>query len=374
MSGSFFVPVRAKASFFSDLFNIDASANTNITNQSEIETNSQNIGLLQANVSSAEVIQDKKDKNNKDKKTVDENKEVAILSDNALVPATGPAGISDGTDSSDVSSDDISVYVVRDGDTVESTKGHKGIAEMFSVSPNTIYWANGMKKGDKLVVGGTLIILPVDGVQITVTKGQTLKGLAQKYKVDVFDIASFNGIAEDTELAVGDQLIIPDGTIADNGGDKPIKNSSTKKDNSYDAHLANISGYFMNPVPGARLTQGLHAHGLAVDLGIPRGTSVHAAASGIVTFARLAYNGGFGGLVIISHPNGTETLYAHLSDLSTHVGENVSQNETIAFSGGVPGTSYAGHSTGAHLHFEVHGARNPGGVCRVGSTLNADWK
>ena len=368
LSGSFFVPFRAKASFFGDFFGGDASASTNTPTLTNPEANSQNIGLLQANVSSAAVIQDKKDKNSKDKKVVDENKEVTILADNALVPATGPTGVSDGTSDEDVSSDQISVYVVRENDSIAK------IAEMFGVSANTILWANGMKKGDKLVVGGTLIILPVDGVQITVTKGQTLKGLAQKYKVDVFDIASFNGIAEDTELAVGDQLIIPDGTIVDNGGDKPIKNSNTKKDNSYDAHLANISGYFMNPVPGARLTQGLHAHGLAVDLGIPRGTSVHAAASGVVTFARLAYNGGFGGLVIISHPNGTETLYAHLSDLSTHVGENVSQNETIAFSGGVPGTSYAGHSTGAHLHFEVHGARNPGGVCRVGSTLNADWK
>ena len=130
----------------------------------------------------------------------------------------------------------------------------------------------------------------------------------------------------------------------------------------------------MNPVPGARFTQGLHAKGLAVDLGVPRGTSVHAAAAGMVTFAKLASNGGFGGLVIISHPNGTQTLYAHLSNLSTHVGESVAQNEVIAFSGGVPGTAYAGHTTGAHLHFEVHGAQNPGGVCRVGSTVNADWK
>ena len=166
---------KAKAGFFSDLFSNDASANTNVTTESA-ETNSQTLGLLQANVSSAAVIQDKKDKNSKDKaNTRDDTDTSTISSDNALVPATGPAGVSDGTDNTDTSSDDVSVYVVHQGDDI------KTIADMFGVTPNTILWTNGMKKGDKITKDQVLLILPVSGVEITVAKGQTLKSIAKKY-------------------------------------------------------------------------------------------------------------------------------------------------------------------------------------------------
>ena len=354
---------KAKAGFFSDLFSNDASANTNVTTESA-ETNSQTLGLLQANVSSAAVIQDKKDKNSKDKaNTSDDTDTSTISSDNALVPATGPAGVSDGTDNTDTSSDDVSVYVVHQGDDI------KTIADMFGVTPNTILWTNGMKKGDKITKDQVLLILPVSGVEITVAKGQTLKSIAKKYNADVNDITSFNGISPDSQLAVGDVLIIPDGTMSDEGGDKPVKNSNTKKTNYYDTHkYANISGYFMNPMPGARLTQGLHDHGESIDLAAPKGTPVLAAAAGTVLFANYGGNGGYGNMIIISHSNGTKTLYGHLSSIVTSVGAIVSQGDIIGKEGST------GHSTGPHLHFRVEGAQNPGAYLKVGSNISASWK
>ncbi len=285
-------------------------------------------------------------KNNDDSVTITDD------SGTALVPATGLSG---GQDVS-ASSGDTSVYVVRPGDNIAT------IAKMFDVSVDTILWANDMKKGDKLTTGDVLLILPISGLEHTVTKGQTLQSIAKLYKVDVNDIIQNNDVTEDTKLAVGDTLIVPNASKSEESG-IPVKDTkaSTVKDNQYyQKHpIKNLAGYYVNPVPGYRKSQGIHDNN-AVDLAIPRGTSVHAAASGTVTLARLGYNGGFGGLVIISHPNGTSTLYAHLSKLSTYTGESVSQGEVIASSGGVPGTPYAGHSTGAHLHFEVHGARNPG--------------
>jgi murein DD-endopeptidase MepM/ murein hydrolase activator NlpD len=355
------MPLRAKADIFSTLFGNDVSASTGSSTSSD--ENSQNMGLLQANVSSAAIIQDKKDKNSKDK-TIDDSKTINILADNALAPATGPAGVSDGTNNADISPDQISVYVVRDGDTVAT------IAQMFEVTSNTILWANDLKKGDKLVTGTVLIILPVTGVQVIVAKGDTLKSIAKKYNVaDVSDIAGFNGIADDAQLTVGDELIIPDGEIADNGGDTSVKNSGSTNKKQYDVrNLPVITGYFMNPVPGARLTQGLHAHGYAVDLAIAKGTPILASASGTVIFARMGSNGGFGGLVIIDHPNGTETYYAHQSRVATHVGDQVSQGEVIGYVGST------GNSTGPHVHFEIRGAQNPGGNGQVGSTMDANWK
>lgn len=346
MVGSLFVPFRVKANFFSNLFGNNVLASTNFVVQDSTETNSQNIGLLEANISSAAVIQDKKDKNSKDNK-IDENKEVSILSNNALLPSTGPAGVSDGTDNGETSSD-ISVYVVRQGDSITQ------IADMFNVSTNTILWNNNMKKGDKLVPRDTLLILPVSGVQVTVTKGQTLKSLATLYKVDVSDIAGFNGIASDAKLAIGDELIIPDGELKDEGSTvSPLKTNGggyTKTPIIY------ASGYFINPVPGFKVrSQGLHDGG-AIDLAASKGTPIVASASGTVIFAREAYNGGYGYMVMINHPNGTQTLYGHMSKILTHTGEKVSQGETIGLVGST------GHSTGPHLHFLVKGAKNPGGT------------
>jgi LysM repeat protein len=348
--GSFFVPYyKVEASFFSDLFSNDASASTNITSEIS-ETNSQNIGLLEANVSSATVMEDKKDKNSKDEK-IDEKKEVSILSENALLPATGPAGVSDGTDG-DIFSDQMSVYVVRKDDSIGK------IAEMFDVSVNTIRWANDLKVGQKLKEGDVLIILPVSGVKHTVTKGQTIKSIAQKYKVEVGDITDFNGLSSDAKLAVGDELIIPDAEMIDNGGSttKVASKKSTKEKDYYIKHpTPNLGGYFINPVPGyKRKSQGIHGGPTrnGVDLAASTGTPIVAAASGTVIFARVGYNGGYGNMVIISHPNGTETLYAHQSKLATQVGSKVSQGEIIGYVGST------GHSTGPHIHYEVHGAVN----------------
>ena len=300
-------------------------------------------------MSSATVIQDKKDKNSKDKtNTSDDTDTTTISSDNALVPATGPAGVSDGSDDEDVSPDQISVYVVREDDSIAK------IADMFGVTPNTIRWANDLKVGEPLKAGSVLIILPVSGLQIKIVKGDTIAKIAKKYKVDASDIASFNGIAEDSDLAIGDNLIIPDGTLADDGGGKPTTKTSSKAKDYYIKHpLQNLGGYFINPVPDyVRRSQGIHANN-GVDLAAPTGTPIVAPASGLVIFARNGNNGGYGNMIMINHPNGTQTLYGHLSKIATSVGSQVSQGEIIGYVGST------GHSTGPHLHFEVHGARNP---------------
>jgi murein DD-endopeptidase MepM/ murein hydrolase activator NlpD len=57
-------------------------------------------------------------------------------------------------------------------------------------------------------------------------------------------------------------------------------------------------------------------------------------------------------MVIIKHPNGTQTLYAHQSKIATSTGAKVSQGETIGYVGST------GRSTGPHLHYEIRGARN----------------
>lgn len=344
--GLVFMPVYAKANIFTDILGNAASASAG----QEVDKNSQSMDLLEANVSSSSFIFDKKNKDTKD--TVDLDKDVKIVADSALSPSSNPISasndISGAGDTGEPISDQVSVYVVRKGDSIAQ------IAGMFNVSVNTILWANDLKKGEKLVEGDTLFILPVSGVSHTVLKGQTLKGIAKKYSVDVSDVARLNGIAEDSKLTVGDELIIPDAEMVDTETEKPKTTiKSDPKSTVKSSPLKVLLGYFINPVPDyKRRSQGIHGHN-GVDLAAPSGTPIVASAQGVVLFARNGYNGGYGNMVIINHPNGTQTLYGHMSKLGTHTGDSVNQGEIIGYVG------TTGHSTGNHLHFEVHGARNP---------------
>jgi murein DD-endopeptidase MepM/ murein hydrolase activator NlpD len=272
----------------------------------------------------------------------------ANVTGGALAPCLSNSGTIDGDNNGEAISDQISVYVIRKGDSIAQ------IAEMYDVSANTILWANDMKKGDKLVEGNTLVILPVDGISYTVVKGDTLKKIAEKYKADVFDITSFNDISIDTQLSVGQELIVPNAEVNTPSAPKVKTKTKTSSKNYDNTPTQNVSGYFINPVPNyVRRSQGLHDR-RGVDLAAPTGTTIVAAASGTVLVARKGYNGGYGNMVIIQHPNGTKTLYGHMSQINTRSGAHVGQGEKIGEVGST------GHSTGPHLHIEVFGAKNPG--------------
>jgi len=100
-----------------------------------------------------------------------------------------------------------------------------------------------------------------------------------------------------------------------------------------------IGDGFGAPRGGGRRHEGL-------DFPVPYGTRVGAAGRGTTIYA--AYNyGGYGNLVVIQHRLGFTTWYAHLSSITSWVGEQVVGGTRIGFVGST------GYSTGPHLHFEV---------------------
>ncbi|HNV34799.1 MAG TPA: peptidoglycan DD-metalloendopeptidase family protein [Bacillota bacterium] len=82
-----------------------------------------------------------------------------------------------------------------------------------------------------------------------------------------------------------------------------------------------------------------------MDIAVPTGTQVKAAAAGKVLDAR--YISGYGYTVILDHGDGITTLYGHNSKLDVRAGRAVKQGDTISRAGST------GFSTGPHVHFEV---------------------
>ncbi len=283
----------------------------------------------------------------------------------------------------------ISVYTVKTGDTISS------IAQKFGIKQNTLLWANEMTVKSTLKVGQSLVILPINGIQYTVKKNDTISGIAKKFKADEEEILYFNDLENAAAIQPGVELIIPDAeptpaktapaakpavkevkktTQATVKAPNPVSAFSEKdthehganetkeeKEDSKPSTASGSYGIFIAPVIGSVLSQGYHAVN-AVDFAAPVGTTVRAAAAGTVIVAKSGCstgsmknncNGGFGNFIVVSHDNGVQTLYAHLSKISVSVGESVNQGETIGLVGNT------GRSSGAHLHFETHGLKNP---------------
>ena len=262
--------------------------------------------------------------------------DITIVDGKALIPEEGPAGTIAEIEKSRNSS--ISIYVVREGDTLS------GIAQMFGVSPNTIKWANNLSTKGTIRVGQTLTILPVTGVKYTTKSGDTLASIAKKFGADSEEIATFNEL--DGVLLAGTEIIIPDGEIAA----PPVSSIASKSS----AGAASYAGYYLRPIAGGMRTQGVHGYN-AVDLAAPVGTPVVASASGEVIVAKEGgWNGGDGSYIVIRHANGTQTLYGHESSVIVGVGQSVVQGQVIGYVGA------SGKATGPHVHFEIRGGpRNP---------------
>lgn len=281
-----------------------------------------------------------------DPKAAEKNTDLQIVDSITVASSVGPLGnVAEASDSS--ISYKITSYTVRPGDTLGV------IAKSFGVTVSTIRWANDIPKNGVLKEGTVLLILPVSGVQHTVGKGDTIASIAKKYGGDPDDIVSFNNLDPKHPLAVGDEIIIPDGEMA-----APVATPSKSSPSAPLPTLvrgggADLGGYYTRPLLGGIRTQGLHGYN-GVDLGAPRGTPVYAAASGTIITARSSgWNGGYGEFIVIAHPNGTQTLYAHLSSVFIAAGASVEKGQQIGLVGAT------GKATGPHLHFEIRGAKNP---------------
>lgn len=240
-------------------------------------------------------------------------------------------------------SNQIAEYTVQPGDLLSF------IASDYGVSVDSIIWANNLVNANSIKPDQVLRIPPVSGIIHKVKNGDTVASIAKKYGVTADKILSFNSRKENQSLDIDEELIVPDGQIKSVITAKPGTKSVPAQRFSY---LPDLGDYFMIPTQG-RTSQGIHGRN-GIDKANSCGTPVYAAADGSATTVdNVGYNGGFGKFIKLAHPNGTETLYSHASKLLITAGQIVAKGQLIALMGST------GRSTGCHLHFEVHGARNP---------------
>ena len=106
-----------------------------------------------------------------------------------------------------------------------------------------------------------------------------------------------------------------------------------------------VNGPIASPFGSRCLPNGDCSFHPGIDIAVPAGTPIHAAAAGSVIYA--GWMSGYGNLTVIDHGNGLATAYGHQSSIGVSLGQSVSQGQVIGYVG------CTGYCFGPHLHFEV---------------------
>ena len=270
-------------------------------------------------------------------------------------------------------------YKVKKKDTIPA------IAKRYGVKQDTILMNNKDALNNKMKVGDTITFPSIDGLYYKLEKNDTLAKIAKKYGISVVDIVDYNNI-NPKKLKAGSTIFLKGVTLqkykdvegrliaAQQAKEDKKKNKEKEKEKppkgakgsapppppppqddddggrsaaysgagfAYPVRYAGVSSPFGNRFHPVLKRYILHT---GVDL-VAKYVPLRAAKSGVVTFA--GNMSGYGKIIIIRHDNGYETRYAHLSVISTNVGEHVNQGDLIGKTGN------SGRTTGAHLHFEI---------------------
>jgi murein DD-endopeptidase MepM/ murein hydrolase activator NlpD len=224
-------------------------------------------------------------------------------------------------------------YRVERGDMIGT------LARNFGLNQDTLISYNDIKNARLLQIGQILMVPNQDGILHKVSRGDTLGGLAEKYKTSPEDIKTVNELFSDT-IREGSVLFIPGGrldwvNLQEINGDLFIWPLAGR------IYITSPYGYRTDPFTGS----GRQFHS-GIDMSAVSGTPIRAALSGRVIVA--GWSDIYGNYVVVSHHSGYRSLYAHMSRIRVRTGEYVAAGQRL---GDVGST---GLSTNPHLHFTVY--------------------
>jgi murein DD-endopeptidase MepM/ murein hydrolase activator NlpD len=199
--------------------------------------------------------------------------------------------------------------------------------------------------------------------------GETAYSVARRYGVDAYAVISANNLIPPFDLYEGQRLVIP-GTSAHPASaaaappaPQPSNQQPTARATGAPADAAGQTtalarpnaprretGSFEWPVEGSVISEfgpkGGGRYNDGINIAAPMGTPVRAAQSGVVAYAGNEVRG-FGNMLLLKHPNGWVTAYAHNQELLVQRGERVRRGQVIARVGS------SGSVDRPQLHFEV---------------------
>ena len=235
--------------------------------------------------------------------------------------------------------DRILRHSVSDGETVYD------IASELGVSVSNLLASNRLHGGEQLQPGQVLYASQ-EGVVHTIQSGQTLTDISLTYAVPVETLTSENGITRSSTIYAGDRILIPD--VTSTFWDDVVRLSNGVASRfiwPLEGEVVSTFGWRVHPVLEYR-----HHHD-GIDIDVPEGTIVHAAAGGEVYF--YGEQPGYGNVLVIEHADGYFTMYGHLSSAIVSPERYVEMGQEIALSGNT------GISSGPHLHFEIRNGEFP---------------
>jgi murein DD-endopeptidase MepM/ murein hydrolase activator NlpD len=182
-----------------------------------------------------------------------------------------------------------------------------------------------------------------------VAPGDTLDAIAHRAAVPPEDILEVNGLAGAADLQAGKLIFVLEPSPSPSASPQPPVTAPA---------AAASRGLLRWPLDGTPIVVGSPFGARAgrvhegIDLPAPVGTPVYAAADGRVVYAGDGIRG-YGNLVVVDHPGGLVTVYAHNAALLVTAGQVVRAGDRVALVG------QSGHATGPHLHFEVRQGQIP---------------
>lgn len=197
-----------------------------------------------------------------------------------------------------------------------------------------------------------------------VRRGDTLYSIGRRFGMDYHLLARRNHLRPPYEIYPGQDLYIT--SMAPKPRPLPVHRTTTKRaaskktSTSHDRKKAVMRGRsgpsrFLWPVRGKVTSpfgrRGSRMHD-GIDIAVPRGTPVHAAASGEVVYSDQRLSG-YGKLVIIRHSGNFFTAYAHNQRNLVRRGDHVRAGDIIARAGS------SGRASGPHVHFEIRRGSTP---------------
>ena len=240
----------------------------------------------------------------------------------------------------------IKIHKVKKGESVWS------IARKYGLRPSQIIENNFKVRRRPLYIGENLIIpkgsrtkAPAKAEKIVyhkVAKGETLYGIARKYKVSLSYLQKTNKIKEGAILKPGKKLKIM------KGGLPTPKGYRQEKLFQWPLQGKITSGFGFRSNPFSRSRTSFHK---GVDIAAKAGTPIRAVETGVVMRSKRVR--GYGNCIFLLHPQNYISVYAHNSRNFAKTGQLVSKGKVIALVG------RSGSATGPHLHFEIRKLKRP---------------